>query len=68
MRFFIVTAEIVEQWQGKRTGSKGLFFRQDNLGRWVINVEVERLWPAINWKDFEQVELTVNDFPTTEND
>lgn len=68
MKFYIVPIEIVNLWQNARKPYEAIYFRQDNQERWVVNEEVEELWPEIPWQDYEIVELTQNDFPTEETE
>lgn len=66
MDFFIVPENIAIANQGRAESGKGLSFRQDNQGRYVVNVEVAEHWPDIDWASFEIVELTLWDFPQPE--
>lgn len=68
MKYFIVPIQFVAEHQRRSEGERGLFFVQDNSGRWVINVEVADVWPELDFSNFEIVTLTVEDFPTPENE
>ena len=64
MKYYIVPENVVNANQGRIENGYGLSFRKDNLNRWVVNIEVAANWVDIDWQSFEEVELTLNDFPT----
>lgn len=67
MQFYVVPPDIVQKYQGSlNEAGMGLFFRQDNQNRWVVNIEVAQDWPGIAWNDFETVTLSFEDFPQDE--
>lgn len=64
--YYIVPADVVEQYQGAVNETGGLYFVQDNQNRYVMNIGVEANWPQIDWASFEIVDLTLEDFPQPE--
>lgn len=68
MAFYIVTEEFATANNGRRTtsGGRGLFFRQDKLGRWVINVEAATIFRSLDYSSFPIEELAIEDFPQEE--
>jgi hypothetical protein len=75
-KYYVIPDAIAEQYQSLRKdtsvtskfkNNRGLNFRLDNKDRYVINVDCgEQFFPEIPWSEFEQIELTLDDFPKEE--
>lgn len=67
MNFYIVPENIAIANQGRSEQDRGLFFRQDKHGRYVVNTEVSAEWPDIDWDAMQVEALGMEDFPEDEN-
>lgn len=74
MKFYKVTTALVAEHQRKENQNNILLFVKTAYNKdpnksykWVINVGCgEELYPEIEWKTFEVIDLEIEDFPIEE--
>lgn len=65
--YIIIPQGIANVLNNARAGVSQGFARQDKQGRWVTSKNAKNDFPAILNGNFQEVELSVNDFPEPEN-
>ncbi len=64
-KYYIVTVNIVAEWQRFTNGIISIEFRKNNLGKWVINCD-SGIEEIIDCSKLVIVELGIEDFPQPE--
>lgn len=67
MKFYIIPLSIVAKYQRMIIGNNQILFIQDKNENFVIQTGwIEDLIPQIDFREFETIELTPDDFPKLE--
>lgn len=69
MKYYILTNEIVQQYQGFQKENYAINFTQTNKGIWVINENCgEDIFTEIDWEKLKKIDLEITDFQPTYED